>query len=94
MVQLASFFGRRNTIELAKRYSVTIPEETVSEITSVQPQRLRKYYSESLQHLQDPDLIDLMHQLFNLDMESRISAEEALRHPFFGQEYEEYYSDE
>lgn len=96
VVKLASFFGRRNTLELANRYGVTIPEETVREIKEVKPQRLRRYYDETMEHLLDEDLIDLMHQLFNLDMETRISAEEALMHPFFvgaGDEYY-YYSDE
>lgn len=92
VVQLASFFGRRNIRELARRYNTEIPENVQENICSVKPQRLRKYYDPDMEHLQDPDLLDLMHKLFEINMNDRISASEALNHPFFvGHAEEEYY---
>ena len=88
IVKLASYFGRRNTLELANFLNCKLPEDVVEAIHKATPTRLSANYSEKMKDLQDPNLIDLMQHLLNIHYENRYSAEDALNHPFFFEEDE------
>ncbi|OHS98135.1 Casein kinase II subunit alpha' [Tritrichomonas foetus] len=89
IVKLASYFGRRNTLELAANLDCQVPEDVVEAIQNAVPTRLSANYDQEMKDLFDPDLIDLMHHLLTINYEVRYSAEDALCHPFFEEEEEE-----
>ncbi|KAK8884865.1 hypothetical protein M9Y10_043986 [Tritrichomonas musculus] len=99
IVTLSSYFGRRNTLELADNLGCEVPDDVVEAIKAETPTRLSANYSNDMKSLQDHDLIDLMHHLLDINYETRYSASEALDHAFFthdesNYEYEYEYDDQ
>lgn len=90
VVALSAYFGRRNTLELAENLGCEIPDDVVEAIKAETPTRLSVNYSQDMKSLQNRELIDLMHHLLDINYETRYSAEEALEHPFFDQEGDDY----
>lgn len=92
VVTLASFFGRRNILELASRLNCDLPTDVVDAIKATKPTRLNSKFDESMSDMLDPDLIDLMNHLLDINYQTRYNAAEALEHPFFAKEDNDEYS--
>lgn len=86
VIAMAGFVGRRSTLQMAKWYESDMPEEVAEAVRNAEPQRFRSCYSPEMKHVCDKNLIDLMHKLLVMSPDTRISAEEALAHPFFAEE--------
>jgi serine/threonine protein kinase len=83
IVKLGGFFGTAGITEAADRLKIQIPKATARQLAEVQPKNVADFVAPESQGLVDPKLFDLMNQLFNMNMEARLTAEQALQHPFF-----------
>ncbi|KAH0786267.1 CMGC family protein kinase [Histomonas meleagridis] len=81
--EMTHYFGGRNFMEIAHKLNLVITPEMEEDWVQEPDKQIESCFSPQLKHLQDPDLIDLMHKLLNLNIKKRISAEQALQHPFF-----------
>jgi serine/threonine protein kinase len=83
LAELAAFVGRRATIDLARQYGTDLPDDVTGNIWTVPKRRFADCFAREMKGLVEPNLIDLMEKLFALRKEERLTAEQALRHPFF-----------
>jgi casein kinase II subunit alpha len=84
--EITRLIGGREIIEWARKYGVALQPDTLN--------MLRRYPKRPFARLikkkrkaafQDPDAMDLIEKLMTVDHKMRISAEEALGHPFFAE---------
>ena len=83
VIAMAAFLGRRNTLKMAEHYRCEMPADIIESVRTAEPQRFRSCYADEMRPLCDKKLIDLMHRLLVMSPDERLSAEEALAHPFF-----------
>jgi casein kinase II subunit alpha len=83
VVEIASFVGRRAVVGLARKYGTELPEDVFHDIYHVPRRKFRDCFAKSMRGLRNKSLIDLMEKLLAIQMEERLTAEEALAHPFF-----------
>lgn len=80
---MSLFFGGKNLMRIAHHLNLNVDPE-LENIMAPEPERdLASCFDKSLAHLFDPDLIDLMHELMNIDSSKRPTANQALSHRFF-----------
>jgi serine/threonine protein kinase len=89
LVQIAAFVGRRATMTLAKHYRTDLPPKVAVNIWTVPKKRFAECFAPQMNKLVVPELIDLMERLFELKKEDRMTAEQAMHHPFFTAEWPE-----
>jgi serine/threonine protein kinase len=85
LVQIAGFVGRRPTIELARSIGTQIPDNVYEDIYRVQKRKFADCFAPEMRRIADPNLIDLMEKLLVIWKEVRLTAQEALAHPFFAE---------
>jgi serine/threonine protein kinase len=83
LVELASFFGGKQLIDVIKELKVEIPPVHLERIAVAPRKRFHDFYAQEMKHVRDRDLVTLMQALLSLKREERPSAAQALGHPFF-----------
>jgi serine/threonine protein kinase len=83
LVIMAAFFGRKTILHLARKYGSELPEGFKEQVLAAERTRFEDSFAECTRDLQVPELIDLMKQLMNVRLDSRLTAKDALEHPFF-----------
>jgi serine/threonine protein kinase len=86
LVELARYVGAGIIVELAGKYDKELPTETVKAMRKVRPKRFADDFSFRMRRMRDPELIDLMIKLLAVNIEDRLTVDQALQHPFFAQE--------
>jgi serine/threonine protein kinase len=82
-VQLSRLFGRDALLRLAEKRGLEIPRAVQRSMRWYRRKKFEDGFSWFTREMRDPDLIDLAKQLLALDMDDRITIEQALAHPFF-----------
>lgn len=82
---LSKYFGGNNFREIAKKLNLEVDEEAAMSWSPEPVLTLESVFASDMSDMFDNDLIDLMKKLLELDFEKRLSAEEALQHPFFNE---------
>jgi casein kinase II subunit alpha len=85
LVQIAGFVGRRPTIELARSIGTQIPDDVYEDIYRVPRRNFADCFAPAMRSVADPHLVDLMEKLLVIWKEVRLTAQEALAHPFFAE---------
>ncbi|KAH0787779.1 CMGC family protein kinase [Histomonas meleagridis] len=81
--KMSHFFGGDNLRNIARKLNIEERQEWDSEWVQTPDLEIESLFSPKHRNLQDPNLVDLMYKMINLDYSQRISASEALKHPFF-----------
>jgi serine/threonine protein kinase len=80
--RMSVYFPKSGFLEISRRTGIPISPE-LDEVLQSQPSKtLESWIGEDFDDLADPQLLDLMKKLLTFDFEHRLSAAEALRHPF------------
>jgi serine/threonine protein kinase len=87
VVELASFFGGKQIIDLAAELQVEIPKDYVKKLLGAPKKRFNDFFSPQLKQLKDRDLLNLMEAFLSLKRKDRPSAPQALEHPFFSKQF-------
>lgn len=76
------------------KYNLTLDKEQENEIRLLQDQQIDwdVYVHEDNKHLVTDSAIDLISKLLAFDFNERITAAEALKHPYFEEKFEEIFS--
>ncbi|KAH0789468.1 Pkinase-domain-containing protein [Histomonas meleagridis] len=83
IIQVATLCGTTSLLQYVDKYGLNMPQ-TVS--ASLPPNRgpgWQKAINSIKQHKMDQDAVSLLKRLLTIDHEERITASEALQHPFF-----------
>jgi len=83
LISLSKFFGSEKIKDIASRNGIELDSEIVNELSELPIESLSEKFSKRLFHLIEPDLMDLMNKLMEIDYAHRLSIEEALKHPYF-----------
>ncbi|OHS96695.1 CAMK family protein kinase [Tritrichomonas foetus] len=87
------YFGGKKFIRILKRLKLKLTDEVCALLVghSEPTKKLEDEFDPEMKqkNLDDPDLVDLMKKLMEPDPTERISADEALHHPFFMKEIKE-----
>lgn len=96
ILDVAALCGSEQITKYAKRYGLEIPETISAQVSKRTPETWNKLSKLLPPHRGDGDAIDLLKRLLIVDHAERISAKEALQHPFFNSirsEYERKYAE-
>ena len=83
IARMSQYFGAEKMWALATRLGLPIPDLEGEKVSMKPVKTVESAFSDELSDLHHPLLIDLMHKCMALEPVDRLSAEEALRHPFF-----------
>jgi casein kinase II subunit alpha len=84
IVKLSEIFGCRVILDYAEKYSLQMSSKVTSQIqANVGKRSWRAWVQRDNAHLATDDALDLLDRLLRIDHEERISARDAMRHPFF-----------
>lgn len=78
-----NFLGTKDFYEYLNKYEIKLEPEIYVLFKRSQRVKFESLVSPSNQHLLTPQAIDCLQKMLLYDHEDRITAEEALRHPFF-----------
>jgi len=82
---IAKVLGSEDLRNYASKIKDFIKQENLDFIGSYQKSGLRKFINKNNAHLVDSNLIDLLEKMFVYDPKQRITASEALEHPYFNE---------
>ena len=77
---IASILGGPKIVEMADKYQIELMPDTRRELNKLQGTGIRRLINK---HNLDEDAIDLVQKLLTIDHRERITAIDALQHPFF-----------
>ena len=80
---IARVVGGKTLIDWTKKYRKTIPTATEKRLLKYHKVPFENVIPFARRQFRDPDAIDLLEQLLDVDQKTRATAEEALSHPFF-----------
>lgn len=83
MEMIAKIVGGKKIIEWIDKYSIEISEYQKQKLGSIKEQGLSAYFNVARRKFMDNNALDLVMKLLEVDHKIRISASEALKHPFF-----------
>ena len=83
LVKMSTFFGGNAIARIARKLHIRIDEELDDEMSEEPEESLESCFDSDFDDLCDPDLINLMETLLDVDMDTRPTAEQALTHKFF-----------
>lgn len=83
LIEMSKIFGGVNIKNYANKLNVVIPESVECQFQKEVTLPLESFFSNDFKNLHDTTLIDLMNSLLEMDHAKRITAKDALEHPFF-----------
>ena len=83
IVQVASLCGTSSVLQYADKYGLVVPRGASSSLPPNHGPGWQKAINSIKQHKMDQDAVALLKRLLTVDHEDRITAAEALQHPFF-----------
>ena len=83
IARMSQYFGGDRMWALAARLGLPVPDTQGEQISRSPVRKIESAFSDDLKDLRHPLLVDLMMKCMELDPVNRLSADEALRHPFF-----------
>ena len=81
--EIARLVGGQALIDWGVKYKRRLSKRKCARISHFEKKPFEKVFPASRAKYKDPDAIDLLEKLLTVDHKERITAEEALRHPFF-----------
>ncbi len=82
LLGLIEIFGSDELLKLSLKYNLVIPEE-FQNLHFKRSSLEQSFLGERNQHLFSKDALDLISKMLTFDFQARISAKEALKHPYF-----------
>lgn len=83
---MSQYFGLSPFKRLARKYRLEIPPDALERMSDEPIYTLENAFHPSMTKLITPNLLNLMNSLMQIDPAKRISATEALEHPYFNPE--------
>lgn len=80
---IVKVLGSSKFFDYLKKYNVLLHPSVSKQYKGKNEQPLEKFITKENQHLATPEALDLLKRMFFYDHEERITAHEALKHPFF-----------
>ena len=80
---IGSLCGIESLITYVEKYGLNIPQAALELMPQVQKPQWHKYFAMVRQNKKDDDAFDLLQKMLTIDHSQRITAHEALKHPFF-----------
>lgn len=83
LLKVADLVGGEGIIEYAQSLRVDLDEETLEELECREGAGWDKFIAKAPKGMCPPDAIDLLNKMVEIDHRNRITARDALKHPFF-----------
>jgi casein kinase II subunit alpha len=83
ILAIAEIFGGVELVNYAEKYALRIPEELYNKLHGHKKRPLDELVHKGCRHVATKDALDLLGRMLTVDHAARISAVEALNHPFF-----------
>ena len=80
---IANVFGEKDIIDWCQKYNVKITKNRLKRIKNLKKKSFESLFPKDRKDFMEPNAIDLVSKLLVIDHKKRLSAEEALHHPFF-----------
>jgi casein kinase II subunit alpha len=80
---VAEVIGGPKMIAWAAKYRVNLPQATRDRLIGLPGVSFESIIPYPRTHFKDPDALDIVERMLMVDHKERITAEEALEHPFF-----------
>lgn len=81
--EIATVLGGEKLEQYMKKYGIPQPEDFPKNCLKKPPKLLKKFIKNSNRHLVSPDALDLLDKCLRYDHTERITALDALNHPYF-----------
>lgn len=82
LIQIVNYLGSADLKTYLDKYNIQIKSKQIKNLRNHSKKPLSYLYDEKTSFI-SPESIDLFNQMINYDHEQRITAHEALYHPFF-----------
>eukprot|EP00005_Dracoamoeba_jomungandri_P003920 CAMPEP_0174259472 /NCGR_PEP_ID=MMETSP0439-20130205/8293_1 /TAXON_ID=0 /ORGANISM="Stereomyxa ramosa, Strain Chinc5" /LENGTH=371 /DNA_ID=CAMNT_0015343369 /DNA_START=143 /DNA_END=1258 /DNA_ORIENTATION=- len=83
LIQIAECLGTSDLFTYCDKYNIKLPDELIDRLGSHTKRAWESYITDENKHLACEDGLDLLDKLLVYDHPSRLTAEEALKHPYF-----------
>ena len=81
--RIGSLLGRDKLIEYGQKFKLEIPQQVLTSLADHKPKSWEKLKNDKNEDVMDPLGLDLLWKMLVIDHTQRITASEALQHPFF-----------
>lgn len=81
--RIGSILGRDKLIEYGQKFKLEIPQQVLTSLADHKPKSWEKLKNDKNEDVLDPLGLDLLWKMLVIDHTQRITASEALQHPFF-----------
>lgn len=81
--QIAKILGGQKFVDYAEKYRIPVSSVLLNRLREYRGVKLVELIPSSRSEFKDPEALDLAEKLLVVDHRDRLSAEEALKHPFF-----------
>ena len=93
LVKIAKVLGTEDLWNYWEKYNILVDEDLVSQLDKHTKKKFQIFVKEDNQHLISEEALDLLSKMLIYDHAERISAKDALDHPYF-KDVKDYYQDQ
>lgn len=87
LVVISKVLGTDGLLQYLRKYNIMLDEKYDGKILNYPQQPWKHFIKRKNRHRCTPEIIDLIDKLLVYDHQERLTAEEAMRHPFFAREH-------
>ncbi|KAH0791952.1 putative casein kinase 2, alpha subunit [Histomonas meleagridis] len=85
VIRLGEIFGCRDIVNYVEKYSLTLPPNVATKIQKYKKKSFASFVTEYNKDVATPEALDLLSKMLVIDHKQRITAVEAMKHPYFEQ---------